>query len=215
LTRLFKVIPKESQGEITFDVPGLEKFFEIHYLPHLTYANWKVEQDIRSLCAQADKKNKVGGLARWLGKLHAREMDEALIPDVTIKWMNEKMGYGVITNRFIRKWAFIGEYTGLVRRRRFIFPNLNDYCFMYPTEWISHKLFTIDSEQQGNYTRFINHSDFPNLESVSVFKDGVFHIVFRAIQDILPGSELSYDYGDVYWRKREKVLEKRMDQVFT
>jgi SET domain-containing protein len=174
-----------------------------------------VENDLWNFCRKALEKERIGSLALWLGKFHAKEMDEARVPDITIQWMNEKMGYGVITHKFIRKWDFVGEYTGLVRRRRLIFPNLNDYCFMYPREWVSYKLYAIDSADQGNFTRFINHSDFPNLESVAVFKEGLFHIIFRAVQDILPGTELSYDYGDVYWNTRQKVHEKKPAQILT
>lgn len=76
---------------------------------------------------------------------------------------------------------------------------------MYPREWISTKAFTIDSKEQGNVMRFINHSDTPNLESISIFYDGVFRITFRALQDIPVGSELSYDYGGIYWSHRRKV----------
>lgn len=135
-------------------------------------------------------------------------METSAVIDVSIRWICPDMGYGVFTNGFLKKWQFVGEYTGVVRRRRLIFPNLNDYCFMYPREWISPKLFTIDSEREGNFTRFINHSDTPNLESVAVFKGGVFHIVFRTTEDILPGKELVYDYGPVYWRKRKKLPHK-------
>lgn len=198
-----------------FDEGDLEKTFHIRYLPSLAYQNWRVERDIVNLCKIAYQKEKVGNLALWLGKFHAKELEQANVPDITIQWMNEKMGYGVITHKFIRKWEFVGEYTGLVRRRRLIFPNLNDYCFMYPRHWISHKLFVIDSESNGNFTRFINHSDHPNLESVAVFKDGVFHIIFRAVEDIMPETELAYDYGDLYWQKREKVLERNPCQVFS
>lgn len=212
---IFKVQLKGSEKVVIYDVEALEKEFKIRYLPHLEYQNWRVESDIRKLCQSAYEKEKVGNLALWLGKLHARELDEAKVPDITIQWMNEKMGYGVITHKFIRKWDFVGEYTGVVRRRRLIFPNLNDYCFMYPRHWVSHKLYAIDSEAQGNFTRFINHSDYPNLESVAVFKDGVFHIIFRAVQDIMPGSELAYDYGDIYWTKREKIIEKKPSHVLT
>jgi SET domain-containing protein len=183
-----------------------EANFGVRYLPQLEYADWRVERHIKKLCAYALKKDRVGQLALWLGKLHAKELAEGRIPDIEIEWISEEMGYGAFTNRPIKKWEFVGEYTGIVRRRRWVFPNLNDYCFMYPREWISHRLYTIDSEKEGNFTRFINHSDTPNLESVAVFKDGVFHILFRAVEDILPGKELVYDYGPVYWNKRKKVI---------
>ncbi len=215
ISRTFKIRLKDSPEEKIYDVHELEKLFDIHYLPHLDYQNWRVENDLKKQCERAFQNGRVGNLALWLGKFHGTAMDLALVPDITIIYVNDNVGYGVITNKFIRKWDFVGEYTGVVRRRRFIFPNLNDYCFMYPRHWISRKLYCIDSEREGNFTRFINHSDYPNLESVAVFKDGFFHIIFRAVQDILPGQELAYDYGDVYWTKREKVVEQKPIRVLT
>ena len=185
-----------------------EELFELSYFPQLEFADWEVESWIRHKCAWAHKKGYIGQLALWLGKLHGHQIEEGDIKDITIRWINENIGYGAFTERPFKKWEFIGEYTGLLRRRSLLFSDLNDYCFMYPREWVSYKLYAIDSADQGNFTRFINHSDFPNLESVAVFKDGLFHIIFRAIQDILPGSQLSYDYGDVYWNTREKVHER-------
>ena len=67
------------------------------------------------------------------------------------------------------------------------------------------RAFTIDSEMQGNYTRFINHSETPNVESRSFFYDGVFHIAFRTIREIEVGEELTYDYGEIYWQSRRKI----------
>ncbi len=211
----FKVILEGSNHVHTYSQRDFELFFGIRYIDCLEYADWKVEQQVRKLCAGAERKGWVGNLAKWLGQLHAKEMDDALVPDVTVRFISKQKGYGVITNCFIKKWAFIGEYTGLVRRRRIFFPKLSPYSFQYPKEWRSLKYFSIDSEKEGNITRFINHSDYPNCESVSVFKDGVFHIIFRATEDIMPGTELIYDYGESYWNKRIKIPEKQPVHVFT
>jgi len=189
------------------DEKELEKLFNITYLPHLEYAHFYVETYLQKKCRKAHARGRIGDLAIWLGQLHAKELKERAIPDVTIQWMGEKKGYGVLANKAFKRWTFIGEYTGVVRRRRIMFPDLNDYCFMYPREWISLKAFTIDSEREGNFTRFINHGDCPNLESIGVFYDKMMHIMFRTIKDIAPGEELTYDYGDVYWDKREKAPE--------
>jgi hypothetical protein len=187
-----------------------EEIFGISYFRQLKFVDWRIEHWIRKKCAWADRKGKIGDLARWLGRFHANAIDEAEIPQVSIRWINEKIGYGLFADGPIKQWEYIGEYTGLLRRRRLIFPDLNDYCFMYPSEWIALKALTIDSAQCGNYTRYINHSDIPNLESVSVFHKGIFHIIFRAIQDISPETQLTYDYGDIYWTGRRKITEKNI-----
>lgn len=190
-----------------------EELFEVRYMPHLEFANWEVERWVRRLCAHSHRKGHIGQLALWLGKLHGKQLEQGAVPDLTIRWIDESIGYGAFTNRPLKKWEFIGEYTGILRRRRLIFPDINDYCFMYPRESFSFKAFTIDSDKQGSLTRFINHSDYPNCESVSVFHGGIFHIIFRATQEIPAGTELKYDYGDIYWSRRKKLPEEPIESL--
>lgn len=202
----------DAPGE-EYPVSRFEELFELSYFPHLLFADWEVEQWIRRKCAWAHRTGRVKKLALWLGKLHGHQIDAADTPDVTIRWMGAEVGYGLFTDKPLKKWEYIGEYTGTLRRRNLFFPNINDYCFMYPREWISLKAFTIDSKTQGNYTRFINHSDYPNCESVAVFHGGIYHIIFRAIQDIPAGTQLTYDYGDVYWNRRKKIVEEPIETL--
>jgi uncharacterized protein len=196
---------KVGEPDRAYGVKRFEELFGIRYFPHLEFADWQVERWIQHKCAQAYKRGSIGELALWLGKLHGQQIERGEVPDLSIRWIDEKIGYGAFANRPYKKWEYIGEYTGILRRRRLIFPNINDYCFMYPREWISLRAFTIDSEKQGSLTRFINHSDTPNCESVSVFHGGIFHIIFRATCAINAGSELTYDYGDIYWLRRKKL----------
>lgn len=203
-----KVALKPNTPPKEFSIRRFEELFGLQYLSHLQFSDWRCEQWIRKKCAWAYKKGRIGDLNLWLGKLHAKEMISGAIPDVSIRWIHDKIGYGLFTNRPFKKWEFIGEYTGLLRGRSLLFPKVNDYCFMYPTEWKwAFKAFTIDAGKQGNYTRFINHSDTPNSESVSVYHDGFFHIIFRTIEDIPADTQLTYDYGDIFWREKVKPLD--------
>jgi uncharacterized protein len=204
---------KADEPPREYTIGRFEELFEVRYFHHLEFADWEIERLLRIKCAKAHKKGAIGQLALWLGKLHGAQIEQARIPDLAIRWIDEQIGYGAFTNRPFKKWEFIGEYTGILRRRTLFFPDINDYCFMYPREWRSLTAFTIDSEKQGSFTRFINHSDFPNCESVSVFHGGIFHIIFRAIQDIPAGIELKYDYGDIYWRRRKKLPEEPIEHL--
>lgn len=205
MNRTFKLSLKNPPEYRIYTQKRFEELMGIRYLPHLLFADWKVEQSVRKLCARALVKDKIGQLALWLGQFHGKEIENAAIPAITISWISERMGYGIFADRDFKKWEYIGEYTGILKRRPLIFPNLNDYCFMYPREWIATKLFTVDSEKCGNYTRYINHSDDPNCESVGVFQGGIFHLIFRTIKEVPMGTELTYDYGNVYWRYRDKI----------
>ncbi|MBS0624077.1 MAG: SET domain-containing protein-lysine N-methyltransferase [Verrucomicrobia bacterium] len=189
-----------------FTLAELEQFFNFRYISRLEFDHYEVEQWLRKKCQQAHKKHSIDLLPCWLGQLHSKQLEQCFLEDVALRWVCPEIGYGIFTNKPIKKWDFIGEYVGLVRRRNILMRNVNDYCFMYPRAWLSWKPFTIDSQAQGNLTRFINHSDQPNLESLSVYWDGVFHVIFRAIEDIAVGTELRYDYGSLYWQKRKKHL---------
>lgn len=203
----------KDQSYQPFTIKRFEELFDLHYLEQLEFKDWKTEQWIRNRCHMSHQKGKMGQLALWLGKIHGYQIDQANIPDVSIRWISDQIGYGLFTNKPLKKWEFIGEYTGILRERNLFFRNINDYCFMYPRAWISLKAFTIDSKKHGNFTRFINHSDTPNCESVSVFHNGIFHIIFRTIKEISEGSQLTYDYGSIYWQARKKLPEPPLEEL--
>jgi uncharacterized protein len=203
----------QNEEPYPMSIERFEELFSLKYCHQLEFSDWKTEQWLRQHCAAAQKKGRIGQLALWLGKLHEKQIEEAPLSDFSIRWIGPQIGYGTFTRKPLKKWGFIGEYTGLLRRRNLFFPNINDYCFMYPRAWLAFKAFTIDSERYGNFTRFINHSDCPNCESVSVFQNGIFHIIFRAIQEIPAGEELTYDYGNIYWNRRKKLPEQPVEEL--
>jgi uncharacterized protein len=55
--------------------------------------------------------------------------------------------------------------------------------------------WTIDGSSRGNIARYANHSCRPNAES-DVVKGKV---ILRAIKNIKPGDEITYDYGEEYF----------------
>lgn len=203
--KLINIALQNDAPSKAIDEERFYQLFGVRYLSQLTFQDWTVEKWIRRQCRHVEKEGRVDFCSKWLGSFHQEALTKGREKDVTIRWIDEKIGYGIFANRPFSQWEFIGEYTGILRRRRLIYPNLNDYCFMYPSEWVSLKAHTIDSEKEGNFTRFINHSDRPNLESIALFQDGIYHVVFRAAQPIPSGAELTYHYGDVYWKRRKKL----------
>ena len=74
--------------------------------------------------------------------------------------------------------------------------------------------FVIDAEKGGNLTRFINHSDQPNLEPIGVFWKGSLHIILRSLKKIQKGEQLTYDYGADYWsRRKDKISTLLMNRL--
>lgn len=189
-----------------FSLARVEYLFGFTYLPFLAYQDWRVERALSRRSARAERRRRIGALALWLGSLHDKELSEAAIPPVAIRWIEGCIGYGLFALAPFPAWHFLGEYTGILRPRRLLKPETNDYCFMYPRAWWPGGNYLIDSALHGNYTRFINHSDTPNCESVAVYQNQRFHILFRTLRPIAAGEELTYDYGDRYWDRRKKSL---------
>jgi SET domain-containing protein len=104
-----------------------------------------------------------------------------------------RTGLGLFATAPINKRARIAEYKG----RRLANPEAerleargNRYLYELNSRW------TIDGTTRRNIARYANHSCRPNAESYQVG-----HRVFlRAIKNIKPGDEITYDYGTDYYR---------------
>lgn len=175
---------------------------KIAYLPRTVYVDEGVRSAILRRCARVDRKGKVERERRWLGSYYSRELEEEYFPPFEIRWVNTRIGYGVYARSLLLPCAFIGEYTGYVRRKKLFFAKSSDYCFGLETH-MGWPGYVIDAEKGGNMTRFLNHSQRPNLEPVAIFHKGLIRIVLRTLRRIEKGEQLTYDYGVDYWRKRE------------
>ncbi|HEX2583119.1 MAG TPA: SET domain-containing protein-lysine N-methyltransferase [Chlamydiales bacterium] len=138
-----------------------------------------------------------------LGTQFIELIKAAYIPDVSVRWVGENVGYGLFAEEVIETGNYVGEYTGQVREndiRRYLEP-LNNYCYEYPVVDSVGRSFVIDANQ-GNLTRFINHSFTPNLRPVHVYYAGFYHLIFLAVQKIEIGTQLLFNYGKNYWYLR-------------
>ena len=134
-----------------------------------------------------------------------KEILTGATPPVYLKWIDTTIGYGVFASRSIAAGIYIGEYTGMVRKRRQRKDRTNDYTFEYTIGDWARNPYIIDAKTWGNHTRFINHDGAaPNLETLSVFAGGIMHIIFMAKREIKVDEQLAYDYGDIFWKKRSK-----------
>lgn len=104
-------------------------------------------------------------------------------------------GWGVYNRYSLKKGDFIQEYVGEAmsqheaERRGRIYDKINmSYLFNLCTDHV------IDANWKGNKTRFINHSDIPNVECKVVMVNGDYRIGMYAKKDIKPQTELFFDY---------------------
>ncbi len=179
----------------------IESLFKITYIKELEFSSNAILKKIERRCRWKLWWNKYRSMNLWASQLFEEPLrDQREAPHV-IKKVNPLVGYGVFATKVIPELAFVGEYTGVVRRRKLWKDSTNDYVFGYvigpdDTPWV------IDAREKGNFTRFINHSYEPNLTSKWIIVDNIAHIILFANQLIMPGEQLTYDYGPKYWRKR-------------
>jgi uncharacterized protein len=124
-----------------------------------------------------------------------------------------RTGLGLFATEPIKKRAFIAEYRGQristaeaeKREARSV-----RYLYEINSRW------TIDGSSRSNLARYANHSCRPNAESDTIKGRKV---IIRAIKNIKPGDEITYDYGEDYFEaflkpigcKCVKCIEKRRE----
>ena len=111
-----------SEGEkLPLNAPhDFECFFKVRYLAHLEFGSEKIREKIQKRCQKAVVRGWITTRQKWLGAYYAEGIRGHMPLDLTIRWINEEVGYGVWTNVPIPAGAFIGEYTGVLRKRRFL-----------------------------------------------------------------------------------------------
>jgi len=116
-------------------------------------------------------------------------------------------GRGVFARRRIREDETVCEYQGeilseteVARRYPENMDGLN-HTFVFGVE---HD-YNIDGGAKGNIARWINHSCGPNCNTFEQDK----RIYVRAIRDIRPGEEISYDYYIEAGERLTKAVKAR------
>jgi uncharacterized protein len=109
-------------------------------------------------------------------------------PSVIVK--RSSAGLGLFANTEFKKGDFIIEYTGENISHDEADRRGGKYLF------ILSDTIVIDGKGRENTARYINHSCKPNAEAETDEDKGVVRI--SAKKKILPGEEISYDYGKDY-----------------
>jgi hypothetical protein len=114
-----------------------------------------------------------------------------------------RTGLGMFATEPIKKGTFIVEYTGrlLTTQQLDEIPD-NRYLFEVNARW------TIDGKVRSNVARYINHSCRGNADSV--IRDR--RIRIKAIKNIAPGEEITYDYGKDHFNAYIKPHGCRCDK---
>jgi hypothetical protein len=133
----------------------------------------------------------------WNLALYKREL-MGIRQSMSVRWVDALKGWGLFADESIAEMTCIGEYVGVVKKRDRKKDRDNSYIFEYAIDTYDTG-YVIDAERRGNHTRFINHSDEPNVISRWLIIDGLPRIIFFTNRKILPSEELVVDYGPYYW----------------
>ncbi|MDI4233186.1 SET domain-containing protein [Bradyrhizobium sp. Arg237L] len=129
----------------------------------------------------------------------------SISPNKPYRVGRSRTGLGLFATKPIKKGARIIRYFGplLDSKKKEEDEIENKYLFELTNRW------TIDGSIRENVARYINHSCRPNSESdVKPRKRKIF---IRAIKNIEPGEEISYDYGTDYFKAYLKPIGCKCD----
>jgi len=198
----FYMIPKGESSCRKCSIKEFELLMQIDYQPTLCFESEKVHQNILKMCSMPKLESILSMRQKWLGFFYKKEIMSGEVDSrLILSWINPSIGYGVFARKNIEAQQFIGCYTGQIRRYHFFKKNTNNYCFDYSAGSFKTS-FLIDAEKQGGWVRFINHADEPNLETIPVITGGILHMILCTTTPIPQGAQLTYDYGEDYWAKK-------------
>uniref|UniRef100_A0A183C2Q1 SET domain-containing protein n=1 Tax=Globodera pallida TaxID=36090 RepID=A0A183C2Q1_GLOPA len=128
-----------------------------------------------------------------------------------------KAGWGVRSQQFIETGEFVAEFVGEVVTDILQEHRPLEYTYKLTLESSKVDIY-IDPYLYGNITRFFNHSCFENLQPFRFYSShrdmSRGSIGFFASRDILPGHELTIDYGEDWWRSNIKDAASRGHRLY-
>lgn len=202
--KTIKIQFEDQKFPVAYSLSEFEKMFKIIYRPFLTFPSYRMLQEVIRNCPYLFRwEHLISQNDAWENS-YQEQLSLGATADTFIKWINPIIGYGVFADADIPEKSFIGEYTGIVRRIYRKYPDMNEYCFHYPTRFWSWNYFVIDALREGNSSRFINHSDQANLQPLWLVNRGLLHLIFISNRLISKGTELTFNYGSDYWKHRQK-----------
>jgi uncharacterized protein len=179
---------------------------DINYLSEIAFEDDKTRTKILKKCIYFLRKGLIDTHRLWLGSYYSNEVDNRKSPfKLVVKKVNDVIGFGVFANEDIPPFKFIGEYSGVVRKRKKRILKNNDYCLRYSIEDFSEKKYIIDAMEYGNYTRFINHSYNSNTEFKAAFVNNIIHMLVLSTKPIFKNQQLTLDYGTLFWNDSKMI----------
>lgn len=185
-------------------IPEVAEWGSFAYLLHPIFESVEGLEKVLTQVAKSKKGDKIAAEKIWMGVYFDKEINQGIHPPVSVRYIDEEVGYGVFADKKISPCAFVGEYTGEIQERKPKELKEKKYALRY-TVWEGKKNFAIDAEYKGNFTRFLNHSEKPNLVLQSVYWRGIPRMIFVALKEIGEGKQLTFDYGPLFWKEMDQI----------
>lgn len=169
------------------------------------YDQWDLETDARFTDDLAESKRIID--------LYASYIDSAAMPDrrMYVKWAGAKYGYGLFANVNLKANTFLSAYGGVLTKNK----RNTDYMWNYATEAQVRNItldLGIDARFEGNLMRFSNHDDEPNVKTLFVPFNNIWHLSYVTNRDIWKDEQIFVSYGNSYWNARTKVDDQQVEQ---
>lgn len=201
-SRQFKVLFKGNSSFVILNQKEYEEFFHIRYLSHLRFDHYELLKKAIQACpwisAGGERKEEM----QHLFITHQQKIYQGYVVESSIRWVDEKIGYGLFAERHFKEGEYVGEYCGELHPRVILHHLDNTYCFQYTCGILPFFFLTINSKYAGNELRFANHSYTPNMVFKAAFDKGLMHVLFFTQKEVKKGEQFTYDYGEDYWRKK-------------
>jgi len=176
-------------------------FENLEYLPRPVFENEEILKEVFEKTKKAKEADLISPEKIWMGIYFDKEIRQAFHPAVSVRYIDEKVGFGAFADERIPSCSFVGEYTGVITLRNQSHIHDNHYSVRYTVWDMLEKKYVLDGKKMGNYTRFINHSEKPNLSLQAIYWRGLPRMIFVALREIREGSQLTFDYGPLFWKQ--------------
>lgn len=197
-----------SQPNVLFKDPELIKDLHLEYLAQPIFSDVETLEDLLQHNLALKQENRIPYDRVWMGIYYSREIEYGFHPLVSVKWIDPEVSFGVFAEERIMPCSFIGEYTGVVQPRQLKHTRESNYCVRYTAWQMGKKVYVIDSERMGNFTRHINHSDHPNTTLACAYFRGLPRILIISLKEIPEGTQLTFDYGKTFWKQSPKLVKR-------
>ena len=178
---------------------------DLLFLSEPFFSSQKMFDQVIDLTQKAKEKDGIPTEAIWMGIYFEEEIRNSIHPKVSLRFIDDEVGFGIFAEQKLSPCSYVGEYTGvLLDWKKKILEN-KQYAMRYNIWEVGKQKFFLDAEKAGNFTRFINHSDEPNLTLQSVYCKKIPRMIFVAAKEILPGTQLTFDYGSLFWKEMSKT----------